>query len=156
MEKLIGNLVRIIFKEDQKTIEGILINIDEECSYVQCELIVRVIPKSNILYYETNEIPSTSMVIEPEITMGVYIDHNRVVDLRLAGGLSTNEIISIVYENEIVQKQLEGKTQKTIECFDNAVQITTSGLKKKTQVSFTMDSGVKDLYLSPSDVVKKV
>jgi len=67
MEQLIGNKVYVSLKNEDETIAGLLIHVEEHYVYVQMEgdSHMYVIPKANVKYYITDNLPGASRVLGP-------------------------------------------------------------------------------------------
>lgn len=67
MEQLIGNKIYVSLKEGDETISGLLIHVEEHYVYIQMEKDshMYVVPKANVRYYITDNLPGTSRILGP-------------------------------------------------------------------------------------------
>lgn len=168
MKKLIGNIIRIIIKGyEESDTEGILIDTDCEFDYVQVDnCTVRIIPKTNILYYESNYVPQSSRIIESDekkqdkiIEIPVFIDGEKICNLNIATEINSDNLLETLYSCDTIKRCLFGKTLKKIEKFDDGVYITVSKtVHEEIPISFNIDNKLlsKQQSLGPSDVVTKL
>jgi hypothetical protein len=166
MNNLIGNPFKVFLKENEKTIEGILIDTDEKFDYIQRGSSVCIVPRQNVLYYETNELSQTSRVINTdtapaaEKTMAVFVDSLKVADIKSPTDLKPEMLFEFLISQGIVQAAIKGKTLKQPHIFDDAVYILTDKPQAKeehTEVeSFSMEPNPSNSYLSPADMVARL
>jgi hypothetical protein len=156
--KIIGNTCRVVLKADERSVTGILVDSDEHYDYVQSERSVFIIPRPNVLFYETDQLPKQSRVIsaEQDKTVSVVIDDVTVTELRVPKSTNSNELMRQAYLCEPVQRALIGKKQKVLECFDDAIIIRTSP-KFEDATTFTPgSSNPVDHYLSAGEMATRL
>jgi hypothetical protein len=165
MKNLIGNPFKVFLKEADKTIEGLLIELDDKYDYLQKDNSICIIPKQNVLYYETNQLSTTSKLINPSIVpdeknITVFIDKVAMAELKVPTNIGANELVGFLYSNQVIQDALKGKKQKSLECFDDAVYIFTDQYQEKVStdsVAFSMEANnPATTYLSSTDMVARL
>ena len=168
MKNLIGNSFKVFLKETDKSIDGLLINIDEKYDYIQREKSICIIPKQNVLYYETDKMSQSSKLIDTsevqdktsDKILTVYVDDAALAEFKVPESLEATDLINFIYSNKIVQNALNGKIQKSIECFDDSVYILTNQKKEKdivdSDVSFSEISNPINNYLNPADMASRL
>jgi hypothetical protein len=156
--KLIGNTCRVVLKGDERNVVGILIDSDEHYDYVQADKAVFVIPKQNVLFYETDQLPQQSRVItaEQDKTVSVVVDDAVLAELRVKDNIGTNELVQLAYSYEPVQRALIGKKQKIVECFDDSIVIRTTPKFEDDRASFGVAGNPLDQYLSPGEMAARL
>jgi hypothetical protein len=165
LNNLIGNPFKVFLKENDKTIEGMLIDTDDKFDYVQKGSSVCIIPRQNVLYYETNELSQTSKIINTdptpaaEKTMAVFVDSVKIADIKIPTDLPPKELFEFLISQNIVQGALEGKIVKQPHFFDDAVYILTDKLQEKAESKveeFSMGPNPTNTYLSHTDMVSRL
>lgn len=171
MKNLIGNPFKIFLKYSEKSINGILVDVDDLYDYIQDENSVCIIPKNNILYYKTNELSKSSKVIksieieqnsqikDTDKLISVFVDRQEIIQIKVPMNVESNELIGFIYSNEIIHNALHEKKQKKIECFDDAVYITTDrqvDIVSSPQISFSTNNGPINSYLNPSEMALRL
>jgi hypothetical protein len=162
MKNLIGNQISVLFKDSSKVISGVLVETNERFDYIQLERVLCVVPKENVLYYETDKLIKESKIIggQDEKKMAVYVDNVWVGQMTLPHGAGANEIVQQAYGIDEVRTSLIGKKQKTVECFDDAVYILTDSFHATPppQVEFyTQQAGSPaNTYLGANEMIKRL
>lgn len=164
MKNIIGNQINLIFKDSDKIVSGVLIETDDRFDYIQSNQVLCVIPKDNVLYYETDKMPPESKVIassniDSESRINIYVDKQFVS--AVSTDLKGTELVKAIYSIEEVQHNLKGKKQKSVECFDDAVYIFTDAdveaAKPEAPVAFSMSgAGGANPYLSQVDLASRL
>ena len=148
MEQLIGNKVYVSLKDKDETLSGLLIHVEEHYVYVQMDSNVNfyVIPKSNVSYYVSDRLPTTSRIlpgisrvaeVEPEMpqapsaprALEVYINSDLITAIPVSANFDFNKFsddtMKAVLGNANVQSILAGRRQKSLEYSPGKVYITT-------------------------------
>jgi hypothetical protein len=162
MKNIIGNQINLIFKDSDKVVSGVLIETDERFDYIQSNQVLCVIPKDNVLYYETDKMPPESKVITntaSEARINIYIDKQFVS--AVSTDLKGTELVKAIYGIEEVQENLQGKKQKSVECFDDAVYIFTDAevevAKPESPIAFSLQAGGgSNPYVSQVDLAARL
>ena len=165
MKNLIGNPFEVFLKDSERTIEGILVETDELFDYIQDGNGVCIIPKSNVLYYRTNELSKQSKVIRSvevpliespkEKEMSIFVDGKNIVRVIVPHNVNSKDLLEFIYSQDAIQEELFGRKQKSVECFDNAVYIATEE-KSGSQVSFSSGANPTNAYLTPSEMIARL
>jgi hypothetical protein len=157
MKNLIGNPFEVVLKGSDRVVKGILVETDDDFDYVQDSGGVCIVPKPNVLYYRTNELSKQSKVIRNDVqlvgapqdkTMNVVIDGQVVAAITVPADIEAKELMTFVYSQGVVKETLAGHKQKAVECFEDAVYITTD------QVS-AVERNPMTSYLAPSEMIKR-
>ena len=161
MNGLIGNHIKVLLKDKECTVAGILLETNDRYDYIQSGQSVCIVPKVNVLYYITDRIQPETRVLKPQTTatrsVGVFVDDKIIAELQAPSELPVEELMTLVYTTESVQQALEGKTQKTFECFADSVYITTDHERAPKQLAFTMgERNTTNSYLSPTEMALRL
>lgn len=161
MEHLIGNRVWVSLKNDEETLSGILIHVEEYYVYIQMQNSnnLYVIPKNNVKYYVTNNFSSNSKVLptlsQPESAppqaqqvaqeentnipsmLSVFINGDHIVDIPVPPTFKldvfNDDIMRVVLGSPDVQSILAGRRQKQLEYDTGKVYITTMSEQEEEQ-----------------------
>lgn len=150
MEHLIGNKLWVSLKNDEETLSGILIHVEEYYVYIQMENSTNlyIVPKHNVKYYVTNNFSSTSKVLpnpepqEPEHPpppqqqqqqppgfLSVFINGDHIVDIptppTFRADVFNDDVMRVALGNPDVQSILAGRRQKQVEYHPGKLYITT-------------------------------
>jgi len=149
MEHLIGNKVWVSLKNDEETLCGILIHVEEYYVYIQMENSTNlyIVPKHNVKYYVTNNFSATSRVLptyeseqqeqpQPQQQqvqqpgfLTVFINGDHIIDIPTPSTFRTDvfsdDIMRVALGNPDVQSILAGRRQKQVEYHPGKLYITT-------------------------------
>lgn len=151
MEHLVGNRVFVSLKNEDETLKGLLIHVEEHYVYLQMDesTYIYVVPKSNVKYYVTDNLPSQSRVIpsnnqeysaptpQPERNaerqdapsfISVFVNGDHIANIDNPGldlSVFSNEIMTTVLGDRRVQAILAGRRQKEFRYDVGKAYITT-------------------------------
>lgn len=178
MEHLIGNKVWVNLKNDEETISGILIHVEEYYVYVQMENSANlyVVPKQNVKYYVTNNFSSQSKILpstyeEPEPPqeeqqqetrpglLSVFINGDHISDIptppTFKMDVFNDDVMRVALGNPDVQTILAGRKQKQVEYSPGKLYITTITEEEEGQGVGPSDSGNSSTFVMGGNLGKQ-
>lgn len=164
MEELINANVLVLFKTAKATISGTVLDINDWCVIlVDDNNDTIIIPNSNVLYYKVCGSQVEQAPVQQEIhkSIAVFVDNQHINNISVARTADSSEVARAVYADKMIHDSLVGKVQKTMECFVDAVYITTNQAVRRSSAN-TEESFVEDnknpvtKYLDPTDMVVKL
>lgn len=180
MEQLIGNHVYVSLKNEDETISGLLIHVEEHYVYLQMQESTQmyIVPKQNVRYYVTENLPETRVaadrnIVQPpqqsqelpeeppqESALSVFINGDFIVKIMVPPTFDFSKyddnIMKITLGNADVQAILAGRKQKALEYFPGKVYITTVSEEEESVPDFQNNPDVPNTFgMGTSDPTKQ-
>src|SRR5690606_30912166 len=147
-----------------ETVDGILIDTDEQHVYLQNNISnVVIVPVINIKYYTSDSInvnvPKDNKLEEELDTINVLVDDELVSNIPVQSDLDisacNNRLLEFVWSDSAVKLALRGRVQKTLEYDIGEINIYTKEIldENSQENTFNMNNSGAN-QLNPFDLVK--